>query len=123
MTETEIKKGLKAGQRVVLSGQFLLDSEASLQGLETRQAPDASAPEKPLALSSFGLLFGRRSISGSLIGGIAETQEMLDFCGTHDITSDVEVTPIQKVNEAYARMLKGDVKYRFTIDMASLRSE
>jgi uncharacterized zinc-type alcohol dehydrogenase-like protein len=80
------------------------------------------APEKPLAVAAFALLFGRKSLSGSAIGGIAETQEMLDFCGTHNITADVELTPIQKVNEAYARMLKGDVKYRFTIDMASLRS-
>jgi uncharacterized zinc-type alcohol dehydrogenase-like protein len=81
------------------------------------------APEKPLAVSAFGLLFGRRSLSGSLIGGIAETQEMLDFCGSHNLTADVEVIPIQKINEAYERMLKGDVKYRFSIDMASLKSE
>jgi uncharacterized zinc-type alcohol dehydrogenase-like protein len=81
------------------------------------------APEKPLAVSAFALLFGRRSLSGSLIGGIAETQEMLDFCGTHNITADVEVIPIQKVNEAYERLVKSDVKYRFSIDMASLKSE
>jgi uncharacterized zinc-type alcohol dehydrogenase-like protein len=81
------------------------------------------APEKPLAVSSFALLFGRRSISGSLIGGLAETQEMLDFCGEHNITSDVEVIPIQRVNEAYERLLKADVKYRFSIDMASLKAE
>lgn len=81
------------------------------------------APEKPFAVSAFGLLFGRRSISGSLIGGIRETQEMLDFCGEHNITADVEVIPIQKINEAYERMLKSDVKYRFSIDMASLKSE
>jgi uncharacterized zinc-type alcohol dehydrogenase-like protein len=68
-------------------------------------------------------LFQRRSISGSIIGGLAETQEMLDFCGKHNITADVEVIPIQKVNEAYDRMLKSDVKYRFSIDMASLKSE
>jgi len=81
------------------------------------------APAKPLAVAAFGLLFGRRSLSGSLIGGIAETQEMLDFCGAHNITADVEVIPIQKVNEAYERMLKSDVKYRFSIDLASLKSE
>lgn len=80
------------------------------------------APDKPLPVSAFSLLFGRRSLSGSLIGGIAETQEMLDFCGAHNITADVEVIPIQKVNEAYERMLKSDVKYRFSIDMASLKS-
>ena len=81
------------------------------------------APEKPLAVSVFGLIMARRSFSGSPIGGIAETQEMLDFCGRHNITSDVEVIPIQKVNEAYERLLKADVKYRFSIDMASLKSK
>ena len=80
------------------------------------------APAKPLAVAAFGLLFGRRSLSGSLIGGIAETQEMLDFCGEHGITADVEVIKIQDINEAYERMLKSDVKYRFVIDMASLKS-
>jgi len=81
------------------------------------------APEKPLSVSAFGLIMGRRSLSGSPIGGIAETQEMLDFCGQHGITSDVEVIPIQKVNEAYERLLRSDVKYRFSIDMASLKAE
>ena len=80
------------------------------------------APATPLPVAVFGLLFARRSFSGSLIGGIAETQEMLDFCSQHNITSDVEVIPIQKVNEAYERLLKSDVKYRFSIDMASLKS-
>ena len=79
------------------------------------------APETPLQVSAFALLFGRKSLSGSLIGGIKETQEMLDFCGEHNITSDVEVIPIQRVNEAYERLLKSDVKYRFSIDMASLK--
>jgi alcohol dehydrogenase (NADP+) len=79
------------------------------------------APEKPFALLGFGLIFGRRSLSGSPIGGIPETQEMLDFCGAHKITADVEIIPIQKVNEAYERLLKSDVKYRFSIDMASLK--
>lgn len=81
------------------------------------------APETPLQVSAFALIFGRKSLSGSLIGGIAETQEMLDFCGSHNITSDVEVIPIQKINEAYERMAKSDVKYRFSIDMASLKAE
>jgi alcohol dehydrogenase (NADP+) len=81
------------------------------------------APETPLDLAVFGLITRRRSVSGSPIGGIAETQEMLDFCGAHNITSDVEVIAIQKVNEAYQRLLKADVRYRFSIDMASLRSE
>jgi alcohol dehydrogenase (NADP+) len=80
------------------------------------------APPSPMALMGFGLIMQRRSIGGSLIGGIAETQEMLDFCAKHEIVSDVEVIPVQKINEAYERMLKGDVKYRFVIDIASLRS-
>lgn len=79
------------------------------------------APETPLQVSAFALLFGRKSLSGSLIGGIKETQEMLDFCGEHRITADVEVIPIQKINEAYERLLRSDVKYRFSIDMASLK--
>src|SRR5437763_4717012 len=81
------------------------------------------APAKPLAVPAFGLIMGRHSLSGSMIGGIPETQEMLDFCGKHNITADVEVIPIQKANEAYERLLKSDVKYRFSIDMPSLKSE
>lgn len=81
------------------------------------------APETPLQVSAFALLFGRKSLSGSLIGGIAETQEMLDFCGQHNITSDVEIIPIQQINAAYERLVKSDVKYRFSIDMASLKAE
>jgi uncharacterized zinc-type alcohol dehydrogenase-like protein len=80
------------------------------------------APETPLQISAFALIFGRKQLSGSLIGGIAETQEMLDFCGKHNSTCDVEVIPIQKVNEAYERLVKSDVKYRFSIDMASLKA-
>jgi uncharacterized zinc-type alcohol dehydrogenase-like protein len=79
--------------------------------------------EKPFELLGPSLLWGRRRLSGSNFGSIAETQEMLDFCGKHNITADVEVIPIQKVNEAYERLAKGDVKYRFSIDMASLKSE
>src|SRR6185295_1257766 len=76
------------------------------------------APEKPLAISAFNLIMGRRSLSGSPIGGIAETQEMLDFCGEHNITADVEVIAPSQINEAYDRLLKSDVKYRFSIDMS-----
>lgn len=79
------------------------------------------APDKPLPVSAFTLLMGRRSLSGSAIGGIPETQEMLDFCGKHNLTADVEVIPMQKINEAWDRVVKGDVKYRFSIDMASLK--
>ncbi len=77
-------------------------------------------PEKPMAIGAFGLLGKRRRLAGSAIGGIAETQEMLDFCAEHNIVSDIERVDIQNVNEAYERVLKSDVKYRFVIDMASL---
>jgi uncharacterized zinc-type alcohol dehydrogenase-like protein len=79
------------------------------------------APEKPLPVAAFPLIMRRRSFSGSLIGGLPETQEMLDFCGQHNITSDVEMIRMDQINEAYERMLKSDVKYRFVIDMASLK--
>ena len=78
------------------------------------------APEEPHEVSAFSLLMGRRNLAGSLIGGIAETQEMLDFCGEKGVTADVEVIPIQEVNTAYERLLKSDVKYRFCLDLASL---
>jgi alcohol dehydrogenase (NADP+) len=79
------------------------------------------APEKPLPVNAFNLLFGRHRLAGSAIGGIRETQEMLDFCAEHGITSDIERIPIQQINQAYDRLLKGDVKYRFVIDLASLK--
>lgn len=80
------------------------------------------APERPLPVAAFNLLMPRKQFAGSGIGGIAETQEMLDFCAEHGITSDVEVIPMQQINAAYERLLGGDVKYRFVIDMASLRA-
>ena len=79
------------------------------------------APPKPLVVAPMALIFGRRNVSGSLIGGLAETQEMLDFCGQHGIVADVEMVRIQDVNTAWERLLKADVKFRFVIDMASLR--
>ncbi len=79
------------------------------------------APENPLPVAPFSLIPYRRSFAGSMIGGIAETQEMLDFCGKHNIVSDIEMINMQQINEAYERLLKGDVKYRFVIDMASLK--
>src|SRR5246127_3423725 len=79
------------------------------------------APEKPAAVAAFNLIMKRRRLAGSAIGGIRETQEMLDFCAKHGITSDIELIKIQQINQAYDRLLKGDVKYRFVIDMASLR--
>ena len=93
-------------------GMLGLDGELTLVG----------APETPLPVSAFALLFGRKRLSGSLIGGIKETQEMLDFCGRHNITSDVEIIPIQQINAAYERLVRSDVKYRFSIDMASLKA-
>ncbi|GBF37869.1 NAD(P)-dependent alcohol dehydrogenase [Leptospira johnsonii] len=77
-------------------------------------------PEEQVPIGAFSLIGGRKSLAGSLIGGIAETQEMLDFCGKHNITSDIELIPIQKVNDAYERVVKSDVRYRFVIDIASL---
>jgi uncharacterized zinc-type alcohol dehydrogenase-like protein len=78
------------------------------------------APPEPSAVSAFNLIFGRKRLAGSLIGGIRETQEMLDFCAQHGVASDIELIPIQQINEAYERMLRGDVRYRFVIDLASL---
>jgi alcohol dehydrogenase (NADP+) len=79
------------------------------------------APEKPAPVYAFHLIFGRHRLAGSAIGGIRETQEMLDFCAQHNITSDIERISIQQINQSYDRLLKGDVKYRFVIDMASLK--
>lgn len=78
-------------------------------------------PSDAVPVNASALIFGRRSIAGSLIGGLKETQEMLDFCGKHDIVSDIEIIPMHQVNEAYERVLKSDVRYRFVIDMASIK--
>lgn len=129
--EVVISKNADEMKKHASSFDFILDCVAAphdINAFIAMLARDGNltmvgAPDKPLPVAVFGLILGRRSFSGSLIGGIAETQEMLDFCGKHAITSDVEVIPIQKVNEAYERMLKSDVKYRFSIDMASLKSE
>ena len=80
------------------------------------------APEQPLPVAAFSVILGRKSFAGSMIGGIAETQEMLDFCGKHNITADIEMIDMNQINEAYDRLLKGDIKYRFVIDMASLKN-
>lgn len=129
--EVVISRNADEMQKHTGSFDFILDAVAAphdVNSLISLLRTDGNitlvgAPEKPLEIGVFGLILGRRSISGSPIGGIPETQEMLDFCGKHNITADVEVIPIQKVNEAYERMLKSDVKYRFSIDMASLKSE
>ena len=78
-------------------------------------------PIEPLSVPLFSVIARRRSLAGSMIGGIKETQEMLDYCAAHNITSDVEVIPIQQINEAYERVIRGQVKYRFVIDIASLK--
>ncbi len=129
--EVVISRNADDMQKQAGSFDFILDAVSADHDIEpylNLLARDGNltlvgAPSKPLAVSAFGLIMGRRSLSGSPIGRLAETQEMLDFCGQHNITADVEVIPIQQVNEAYERMLKSDVKYRFAIDMASLRSE
>lgn len=129
--EVVVSRNAEEMQKHAGSFDFILDTVAAkhdinaylnLLGLDGNITL-VGAPEKPLDVAAFSLIMGRRSLSGSMIGGIAETQEMLDFCGEHNITADVEVIPIQKVNEAYERLLKSDVKYRFVIDMASLKSE
>lgn len=129
--EVVISKDANAMAKHAGSFDFILDAVAAPHDINAYinmlrrdgNITMVGAPEQPLPVGVFGLLFRRRSFSGSLIGGIAETQEMLDFCSRHNITSDVEVIPIQKVNEAYERLLRSDVKYRFSIDMASLKSE
>ncbi len=103
-----------------VSAQHSIDEYLSLLKVEGALVL-VGAPMEPLPVTSFSLIGGRRSFAGSLIGGIAETQEMLDFCGKHNITSDIELINANQVNEAYERMLKGDVKYRFVIDIASLK--
>ena len=129
--EVVLSRDANAMQRHAGSFDFILDAVSAHHDINAYLnllRPDGTitlvgAPEKHLEVSAFSLLMGRRNLSGSLIGGIAETQEMLNFCGKHNITADVEVIPIQKVNEAYDRLLKADVKYRFSIDKASLKSE
>ena len=98
------------------------DMDAYLETLKTDGTLMlVGAPDQPFALDAFSLVLRRRRLVGSLIGGIDEIQEMLGFCARHRIPADVEVIPIQKVNDAYERMLRGDVRYRFVIDMQSLK--
>lgn len=129
--EVVISKNLDEMQKHLKSFDFILNTVAASHNLDAftellkRDGTMClnGVPEFPHPSPSiFNLIFKRRQIAGSLIGGIKETQEMLDFCAEHHITSDVEIIAIQDVNEAYERMLKGDVKYRFVIDMATLKS-
>jgi uncharacterized zinc-type alcohol dehydrogenase-like protein len=96
--------------------QILVDSLATFGVIVL-----VGAPSKPFTMSAFSLLMQNKTIAGSLIGGIKETQEMIDYCGAHGIVSEVEVIPVQKVEEAYERTLKADVKYRFVIDINTLK--
>ena len=126
--EVVVSKNANELQRHAGSFDFILDTASASHDLNPYLGllkldgtlTLVGAPEKPAPVAAFNLIMGRRSLAGSGIGGIRETQEMLDFCAEHGITSDVETIPIQKINEAYERLLKGDVKYRFVIDMASL---
>ncbi len=126
--EVVVSKNQNEMDRHANSFDFILDTVSAQHDLNAYLAlvkrdgtlTLVGAPEHPPAVEPFSLIFKRRQYAGSLIGGIPETQEMLDFCAEHKLTADVEVIPIQKINEAYERMLRSDVKYRFVIDMASL---
>jgi uncharacterized zinc-type alcohol dehydrogenase-like protein len=127
--EVVVSKNANEMQKHASSFDFILDTASADHDLNPYLAllklngtmTLVGAPEKPAPVAAFNLIMGRRSLAGSGIGGIRETQEMLDFCAEHGLTSDIETIPIQKINEAYERLLKGDVKYRFVIDMASLK--
>lgn len=129
--EVVISKDANAMGKHASSFDFILDAvsaEHDINAYMSLLAVDGNmtlvgAPENPLPLQALTLLTRRKSVSSSPIGGIIETQGMLNFCGQHNITADVEVITIQRVNEAYERLLKQDAKYRFSIDMASLKSE
>ena len=116
-------------QKQLNSFHFILDAVAAQHDINAHLVllrrdgtlTQVGLPPEPLAVEVGNLVHGRRNFSGSLIGGIKETQEMLDFCGQHNITADIELIPIQKINEAHDRVVKNDVKYRFVIDMASLK--
>jgi uncharacterized zinc-type alcohol dehydrogenase-like protein len=99
-----------------------LDAYVSLLKRDGTMVLVGAPPSPHPSPAVFNLVFRRRAIAGSLIGGIPETQEMLDFCARHNIVADVEVIRMQEIENAYARMLKSDVKYRFSIDMASLKA-
>lgn len=117
---------------VKLKGSFDLIINTVSTGIDWNQYIDllnidgtlviVGVPDRAIPVAGFSMIMGRRSLAGSVIGGIPETQEMLDFCGKHGIACDIELIPIQKINEAYERVLRSDVRYRFVIDMASLKA-
>lgn len=128
----EVTLSNDANQLAAHAGSFdmILDTVSAAHDLNTyldllRRGGNMTlvgVPEHQTPINAFSLIYGNKTLSGSMIGGFAETQEMLDFCGQHSITADVEVIAIQQINEAYERMLKSQVKYRFSIDMASLEA-
>ena len=119
--EAEMKKHLNSFDFILDTVAVPHDVNAYLELLKRDATLTlVGAPAQPLPVNAFNLIIKRRQFAGSLIGGIGETQEMLDFCAAHNIVSDVEIIPIQKINEAYERLVKSDVKYRFVIDMKSL---
>jgi len=128
--EVVVSKDADAMKKHQGSFNFILDAVSAQHDINTYLSllkldgtlTLVGAPEQPLPVTAFNLLLPRRNFAGSAIGGIAETQEMLDFCAAHGIVSDIELIPMQKINEAWDRLLKQDVRYRFVIDMASLKS-
>jgi uncharacterized zinc-type alcohol dehydrogenase-like protein len=126
--EVVISKDAAEMEKHVNSFDFILDTVSAEHDVNAylnllrrdRTMTMVGASPTPLGVAGFNVIFKRRSYAGSLIGGIRETQEMLDFCAEHGITSDIEMIPIQKINEAYERVMKSDVKYRFVIDMKTL---
>jgi uncharacterized zinc-type alcohol dehydrogenase-like protein len=126
--EVVVSKDAPALQKHAGSFDFILDAVSADHDLNTYlnllkrdgTLTLVGAPPNPMPIAAFGLLGGRKQLAGSMIGGIPETQEMLDFCAEHCITADVEMIRMPQINEAYERLLKGDVKYRFVIDIASL---
>jgi alcohol dehydrogenase (NADP+) len=102
-----------------VSAKLDLDAYLSLLALDGTLV-NVGAPAEPMSLSVFSLIMVRRSFAGSLIGGIRETQEMLDFCATHHLGAEIELIPADKINEAYERVLASDVRYRFVIDTSTL---
>jgi uncharacterized zinc-type alcohol dehydrogenase-like protein len=120
---TEMKKHLSSFDFILDTVSAAHDINAYLELLKVdRTLALVGAPEHPLPVASFPLLIKRRQLAGSIIGGIRETQEMLDFCAEHRITADIELIKIQQINEAYERLIKSEVKYRFVIDMDSLKT-
>ena len=129
--EVVVSKNADEMARHIASFDFILDAVSAQHDINaylTLLKLDGTltlvgAPQQPLPIAAFNLLLPRRNFSGSAIGGIAETQEMLDFCGTHNITCDIELIRMDQINTAYERLLKSDVKYRFVIDMATLKNQ